>query len=357
MKPFNSIHFIDELAKITSNNNREILERSLLETLNKYHYAEEYRLYQVLTLKPELALGLLAHSTKSNIQISEQAKRQDLAENVQQCVLQAIQQCTVVTGSADESSQEMFSVYPAQDRSGEVFAVLIELSQTIQQDQQRLVHGFLRLYANYLRLLDQTQRDKLTGLLNRETLEDEIARIIILNQQNIPHGVENAANIEHDKRQSKEVFRYWLGVLDIDHFKKINDTYGHLYGDEILILVSRLMESSVRTYDLIFRYGGEEFIILLKAFDLEHAKMAFNRIRTEISHHNYAKVEQVTVSIGVIEITEQSGPAEAIAEADEALYYAKDHGRNQVCVYTELLEQGLIQMPEQNIESGGIDFF
>ncbi len=357
MKKIDSVHFVNALAELTSHNDREIIERSLLETLSEYHGAEEYWLYQVLTIQPELSLGLLAYAAGGRIVVSEHAVKQQLPEQITQNVAEAILEAKVAVAQTAEPSGDIFTIYPALDHNQEVFAILIERANEIVYESQRLAHGFLRVYANYLRLLELNRRDKLTGLLNRETLEQEITRIIILNNECIPPGLPKEPEVEEDSRLKKGELKHWLGVLDVDHFKRVNDTFGHIYGDEILILVARIMEQSVRGYDLIFRYGGEEFVILLKAFDFDDARSAFERIRTAIGTHNYAKAEQVTVSIGVIEIEQQTGPAEVIEHADEALYYAKDHGRDQVQFYDELVTLGKIRPTVQEVESGGISFF
>jgi two-component system, cell cycle response regulator len=357
MKKINYAHFIDALVRITSHHDREILERSLFETLTEYQGAKEYWLYQVVTLTPELSLRLLAHSDQSNIEVSGQVMREKLPDEISQLVIQAIEVARVVSSPTSPQHADLLVIYPALDEKGAVSAVLIERTQAKNPEGQHLVHGFLRVYTNYLRLLEQSKRDKLTGLLNRETLEDKISQIIILNNEQIPPDREQGPEIANNAPQPKEAIKYWLGVLDIDYFKRINDTYGHLYGDEILILVARLMESSLRGHDLIFRYGGEEFIILIKARDIGEARQAFERIRGVVRNHQYAKVEQVTVSIGVIEISTQTGPAEVIAEADAALYYAKHNGRDQVQFYGELLSQGLIEPLEKDVEAGGVSFF
>jgi diguanylate cyclase (GGDEF)-like protein len=357
VKPIDSVHFVNALAELTSHNDREIIERSLLETLSEFHGAEEYWLYQVLTIQPELSLGLLAYANDGKIVVSERVVKQQLPEKISQNVLEAVQKAKLTIAQTPESSQDIFTIYPALDQNKEVFAILIERGKEILPESQRLAHGFLRVYANYLRLLESNRRDTLTGLLNRETLEQEITRIIILNNECIPPGCPKEPEVDNESRQQKGELRNWLGVLDIDHFKRINDTFGHVYGDEILILIARIMEQSVRGYDLIFRYGGEEFVILLKAFDHEDAQSAFERIRTAVGHHDYAKVEQVTVSMGVIEIGHQSGPAEVIERADEALYYAKSHGRDQVQFYEDLVASGDIKPAVQEVESGGVSFF
>ena len=134
-----------------------------------------------------------------------------------------------------------------------------------------------------------------------------------------------------------------IGVIDIGHFKAINDSYGHIYGDEVLILVARLLESSIRDYDLAFRFGGEEFVILMQAFDGDDAEYAFDRMRIKMSEHGFAKIEPLTVSIGVAQISHQMGSAEVIDQADKALYYAKENNRDRSCIYESLISQQRIK--------------
>lgn len=358
MKEINSVHFIHSLAEITSHDNRELLEKSLIETLQEYHDAKAFWLYQVMTTEPELSLGFLTYSTSRDSVSTREALEQDLPEYIFNGVIRAVANGEVEVVRNPSDPGDIFIIYPAFYDRHDVFAVLIENVDAENIEDQRLAHAFLRIYSNYLRLLEISRRDKLTGLLNRETLEHEISSILILNAENVPAGFEIEPEVVENARQHKDSLRYWLGVLDVDHFKQINDTYGHLYGDEILILIARLIEKSVRCYDLVFRFGGEEFVILLKAFDENDARQTFERIRTTVGHHDYAKVEQVTISIGVTEVTSQiMGASDVIREADSALYYAKQHGRDQVQFYQRLIAQGLIEEPQQEVESGGIKYF
>jgi diguanylate cyclase (GGDEF)-like protein len=130
--------------------------------------------------------------------------------------------------------------------------------------------------------------------------------------------------------------------MDIDHFKQVNDEYGHLYGDEVLLLFSRLMTKSFRHYDLLFRYGGEEFVVVLNNTDLETALTILERFRITIENYNFPQIGRKTISIGVTEISDQTMLSNVIDRADKALYYAKKNGRNQVCCYEKLVGAGLI---------------
>jgi diguanylate cyclase (GGDEF)-like protein len=123
-------------------------------------------------------------------------------------------------------------------------------------------------------------------------------------------------------------------LLDIDHFKQFNDTYGHAVGDTVLQVVARHCKQSLRSTDYLGRYGGEEFVILLPETKLEIAKTVAERLRKSISNAKIPTEKgnlSVTVSIGVAEISELTPTLETlIARADQAMYIAKHKGRNQV---------------------------
>lgn len=125
-------------------------------------------------------------------------------------------------------------------------------------------------------------------------------------------------------------------IFDIDHFKDVNDTFGHLAGDEVLRSMGRRLRSTVRAYDLFARYGGEEFIALLDGAVLKDAERLAERIRRQIeaSVVRYEHTDiNITCSVGVAEVGPQDGDIDdVLRRADEALYRAKDEGRNRVCV-------------------------
>jgi diguanylate cyclase (GGDEF)-like protein len=133
-----------------------------------------------------------------------------------------------------------------------------------------------------------------------------------------------------------------MGEIDIDHFKEVNDRFGHLHGDEVLVILARILQSSFRKTDLIYRFGGEEFVVIVYVDDRGDAEMTFERLRRSIENHVFPQVGKVTVSIGITEIKDTSIPVELLGRADQALYYAKTHGRNQVAFYEALVAAGQI---------------
>jgi diguanylate cyclase (GGDEF)-like protein len=125
-------------------------------------------------------------------------------------------------------------------------------------------------------------------------------------------------------------------LLDVDHFKKINDTYGHQIGDQVLCEIAKRCESSVRETDLIGHYGGEELLIFLPQTDSDTATRVAERWRSSIEKmpiQASGQVLQVTVSIGVLRKDDNTLELETlIARADQAIYLAKHKGRNQVAI-------------------------
>jgi len=127
-----------------------------------------------------------------------------------------------------------------------------------------------------------------------------------------------------------------VAILDIDNFKTINDTYGHLVGDRVLRHVALQIKNSLRTCDIVARYGGEEFLIILPDTDEINAIMALDRVKMNIAKKPIRVGREylnITVSIGVTEISNNEHPLSSIDKADKALYKAKKNGKNKIEVF------------------------
>ncbi|MFA6136613.1 MAG: PAS domain S-box protein [Sulfurimonas sp.] len=160
-----------------------------------------------------------------------------------------------------------------------------------------------------INLSKQVTHDKLTGALNREFLD-----------KNLPHIVNKIADSRH----------LGLAILDIDFFKKVNDTYGHIAGDSVLKELTKLVTSSIRNEDFFIRWGGEEFIILIESESLESLKRALEHIRQRVAHYTFRDVGVLTCSFGATLHRVGEDIDTTILRADKALYRAKENGRNQV---------------------------
>lgn len=137
---------------------------------------------------------------------------------------------------------------------------------------------------------------------------------------------------EIEKSKAQRGKHLSLVVIDIDFFKKINDTYGHLEADKMLLRLAGLFERESRRYDLVSRFGGEEFLILLPNTPLVKAKRVAERIRLAVLKDSFLKKYGVTISLGVSEFKEKDNFKKLASRADRALYQAKKSGRNRVCV-------------------------
>jgi diguanylate cyclase (GGDEF)-like protein len=137
---------------------------------------------------------------------------------------------------------------------------------------------------------------------------------------------------------------YYFAMLDLDRFKRINDDFGHLYGDEILVHFANVMRATFRSGDLLYRFGGEEFVVIFGVDPPERAgDGTLERFRAAVENYDFPGVGRVTVSIGFTAVADMTTPAALLIDrADEALYYAKEHGRNRVCCWEKLVAAGEI---------------
>ena len=168
------------------------------------------------------------------------------------------------------------------------------------------------------KLYEGSTRDGLTRLYNRKYLSERLS-------------AEVAYALRHGTRLS-------LVLFDIDHFKRVNDTFGHGAGDVVLRIVAAQAQKSVRTEDVLARYGGEEFMVLVRGIEHRGVGVLGDRIRGAIERLSIpweSHLLKTTVSVGVASIAE-CGPKATVEDitalADERLYKAKGHGRNRVCV-------------------------
>ena len=172
----------------------------------------------------------------------------------------------------------------------------------------------LRNTLLYQRAVNSALIDPLTGVKNRTTMDNAIRREIELSRR---HGSVMS-----------------VILLDIDHFKRINDRFGHLAGDQALRAVAQCAERTIRESDMLFRYGGEEFLILLSGTDSDDACLLAERIRQNVASIDSKPGSRLrlTVSLGVTSLTAEDTPSSLFERADAALYRAKQEGRDQVAV-------------------------
>ncbi|MCT2400732.1 diguanylate cyclase [Novosphingobium mangrovi (ex Huang et al. 2023)] len=191
--------------------------------------------------------------------------------------------------------------------------------------------------GEYERFLAALKRMRLEALTMKHELEESIRNLDPLT------GTENRTSMLPKLREQLELVKRKVhpcvvAMLDIDHFKSVNDQNGHMAGDEVLKAFTRLTIAGLRSHDRIFRYGGEEFLVCAPGADVATAETLLERLRADFASHSFAfggrPAFQVTVSCGLTLLDPERTVEDAIDRADKALYAAKAAGRNQVKVWT-----------------------
>ena len=242
----------------------------------------------------------------------------------------------------DAADGRCMTILPVAGAQNVVGLLVLETARPISKRMIELLRGILSIVRNHLALLDYGEQDTLTGLLNRKRFDGQFEKL----RQRMAAEAPSAGAAPQEPS--------WLALVDIDHFKTINDGYGHLFGDEVLLLIARLMRNAFRGADQLFRFGGEEFIVILEHASEAGAQLALERLRIAIERFRFPQVGSVTVSIGYTRVTPQDIPTLCLARADAALYHVKSHGRNGVRNCEQLQAAGHLS---SDLKCGTVDIF
>lgn len=183
---------------------------------------------------------------------------------------------------------------------------------------RRLIEMQAKLNEARVALVHEATHDALTGTLNRRAILDALSREMAREKRN-PVGLT-------------------VGICDIDHFKLVNDSYGHLVGDEVLYGFVRLLQGKLREYDLLGRFGGEEFVVVTPGLGIADSAALYGRFLEAVAEHpipTQAGDVSITISIGVASYRQDEKMDALLTAADTALYKAKNEGRNRVCLSVE----------------------
>ena len=324
---------VKDLLSLIKQDNIEQLREALLNVIDKSHPDGEIYLYEQ---------GYSIYEANNRAFSPKLIACRNKSEN-------CLKKHQVMQLSSDSESIQFdgFKYLPTEDIV-QVFAVESERSNrglliTINKDiiDEHYIYTLLSAYNHQVYLLRNKDTDSLTGLYNRQSFDARLAKL---------HD-----NFDQENRADDHPTRFCFALLDIDFFKNVNDKYGHVYGDEVLLLFSDLMKKTFRDVDMLFRYGGEEFAVLLHDITLEQAESVLNRFRTNIEEFNFPMENKVTVSVGYCEFNNKIPLSLIVERADKALYYSKDHGRNKVSGFEYLLEKNEIE--DFKIDEGDIELF
>lgn len=336
----NSQRLFDQLVDLTAIRDIELLEISLLRTIQQYLRPLDLRIIRIGSdnkLRSEVVYGSeRCNVYLDNISLSDEVK--GMLEHIQ---TSNTDEFTLTNGSG------CLTLYKINKTHSTTLYLQVLNHDRISRENRHLLLGLMEIFRNFCELLSEGITDSLTGLLNRKSFDRAIDKIYDL----IPL---DESRSEADRR-NKQSIKYWLVMLDIDHFKKINDKFGHLYGDDVLILVSQIIRNCFRDDDLIFRFGGEEFVLMIRCSDEEGARKALERLLTSVSSYLFPQVGTVTISGGAVCIDRETFSATLLDYADQALYYSKQNGRNRVTFFEDLVSKGLAKIEE--VKHGSVQLF
>ncbi|HEX5709962.1 MAG TPA: GGDEF domain-containing protein, partial [Sulfuricurvum sp.] len=173
-------------------------------------------------------------------------------------------------------------------------------------------HDITQFKNTEKKLTKEAETDSLTGLMNRHRLNKELEMALSL--------------VQNQKKRISFI------IIDIDNFKRINDTYGHIVGDYALVTLSKICKDKMRATDIVARWGGEEFMIVLYNTDTEQAFKIIDALRETIAKSPFDHFDHLTCSFGLTQMREEDSIETLTKRADGALYHAKETGKNKVVI-------------------------
>lgn len=209
----------------------------------------------------------------------------------------------------------------------------------LSDENLQKVDSLRHIYRNMYSLLEYSDRDAMTGLLNRKSLDDAFYSAVLEDIEESVKTNEDASLPGHERRHRVPA-NYWLGSAKIDNFALLAEQHGRDVAEDVLSRVARILSNTFRTYDRLYRFGGEHYGALLHCPDEALVLGAFERFRSSVEKYNFSKVGRVTVSCGFTTVLEDDSPATSLAKTEQAVDFAQRSGGNKVCSYLGLVQRG-----------------
>lgn len=215
----------------------------------------------------------------------------------------------------------------------------------------QMVDNLRRIYRNMYSLLEYSDRDPMTGLLNRKSLDDAFYSAVLEDLEEAVRTLDVDA-LSDSERRHRVPANYWLGSAKIDNFNLINEHHGRAAAEEVLARVARILSNTFRTYDRLYRFSNDHFGVLLHCPDEALVLGAFERFRANVEKYNFSKVGRVTVSSGFTTVLEDDTPSSGLEKTEKAVDFARRSGGNKACSYLGLARRGFFGAPATDEETG-----
>lgn len=326
------------MSRLSAQQDYQTLTHEFLNILEENPHINEASGYEIYNHKRKISEGVNVDERLIRRFPLDFTKEDDVAENIH--VSNAVHIIGISTNDANEKGNHSWAILTVKGGNGPDRSIFVE--GTLDTSTLETLQHLRGIYQNLVMLHDAKERDVLTTLPNRQSLDSRLMQVC-------QHYCDNPVTDKINDKSS------WIAILDIDHFKRVNDNFGHLYGDEVLLIFSQIMGRKFRYNDFLFRFGGEEFVVVLNNATQEMALSTFNRFREAVEEYHFPTVGKITVSIGVTHIDNSAMPSMLLDRADKALYYAKEHGRNQVVLFE--LTSELVAEEHAHDDDGEIELF
>jgi diguanylate cyclase (GGDEF)-like protein len=348
------LDLISHIVKISSCRDRTEINAAMVDTLTSLFQPLNLTIYRCYASKRKtMVFACAGRGPAGRFVRNAYLPEHQYCRNIERDPLlnRCRRELSAVLDYLDDGSHRI--IFPVNRLDQPLYMIDITLAEAFSADQRVALMGLIEYFGNHIALLDYGEADTLTGLSSRKTFDKHLFEL--LGQATADRHEVSLGNEPLRRRGGSADDSHWLAVCDIDHFKLVNDEFGHLIGDEVLIMLAQVMHGSFRFDDQLFRFGGEEFIALLQPTTQESATMVLERFRADVEKQAFSRVGHITVSIGFSRLMPNDTPTDVIDRADEALYYAKLHGRNRVDNYEKLITNELLRA--KDVTKGEVELF
>jgi len=338
--------FIEHVIKLTDHRDRDLLELTLSKALIDLLPLERIVIARVMRedgVSRWLEIARLDVKgggrviDPQRVDFQSLVKLEDNADRLK--CLQSRERVEIAWAGPDGPRITMLPLF-SDSRPDDAGVLELHSGAPLSEDSLTLIDALRQIYRNMYTLLEFSDRDPLTGLLSRKSLDDAFYSAVLEDLDGLASAKGSGMTATQSDRRHRVPANYWLGSASIDNFALISEQHGAAVAEEVLQRVARLMSSSFRTYDLLYRFDGDHFGVLMHCPDEALVLSAFERFRASVEAYRFGTAGRVTVSCGFTSVRADDSPASALMNSDRAVDFARRSGGNKSCSYLGLVRRG-----------------
>ncbi len=340
--------FIEHIVKLTDHRDRDLLELTLSKALIDLlpigriviaHVMREDGVERWLEVARLDAKGGGRVIDPQRVDFQSLVKLEDASDRLR--CLQTRERVEIVWAGPEGPRINMLPLF-SDSRTDDRGVLELHSDMALSSEDLRLVDYMCRIYRNMYTLLEYSDRDALTGLLNRKSLENAFYSAVLEDLDGSAPAGQRAAPRAPDDRRHRVPANYWLGSACVDDFAQISNQHGHAVAEDVLQLVARIMSNTFRTYDLLYHFGAEDFGVLMHCPDEALVLSAFDRFRGNVEKFNFPHVGRLTVSCGYTSVTADDSPVTALEKTQLAVNFVRRGGGNKTSSHLGLVRRGFL---------------